>query len=62
MRCLAEGGIRQRLTEVLGTGSLTRPEEAAGRYFYSKKQGAQNQPVVYARDGVNGKEPCPDRP
>ena len=48
--------IRQRLTEVLGTGSLTRPEEAAGRYFYSKKQGDQNQPVVYVRSGVNGKD------
>ena len=50
------GRIRQRLTEVLGTGAVTRPEEAAGRYFYSKKQGDQNQPVVYARDGVNGKD------
>ena len=50
------GRIRQRLTEVLGTGAVTRPEEAAGRYFYSKKQGGQNQPVVYARDGVNGKD------
>ena len=50
------GRIRQRLTEVLGTGSVTRPEQAAGRYFYSKKQGGQNQPVVYARDGVNGKD------
>ena len=50
------GRIRQRLTEVLGTGAVTRPEEAAGRYFYSKKKGDQNQPVVYARDGVNGKD------
>ena len=48
--------IRQRLTEVLGTGSLTRPEEAAGQYFYSKKQGDQNQPVVYVRKGVDGKD------
>ena len=48
--------IRQRLTEVLGTGSVTRPEEAAGRYFYSKKQGDQNQPVLYVRKGINGKD------
>ena len=50
------GRIRQRLTEVLGTGAVTRPEEAAGRYFYSKKQGGQNQPVVYVRKGVDGKD------
>ena len=48
--------IRQRLTEVLGTGSVTRPEEAAGRYFYSKKQGDQNQPVVYVREGAGGED------
>ena len=50
------GRIRQRLTEVLGTGAVTRPEEAAGQYFYSKKQGDQNQPVVYVRKGVDGKD------
>ena len=50
------GRIRQRLREVLGTGSVTRPEEAAGRYFYSKKQGDQNQPVLYVRKGINGKD------
>ncbi len=48
--------IRQRLTEVLGTGSVTRPEEAAGRYFYSKKQGNQNQPIVYVRKGASGED------
>ena len=48
--------MRQRLTEVLGTGSVTRPEEAAGRYFYSKKQGHQNQPVLYVRKGIDGKD------
>ncbi len=50
------GRIRQRLTAVLGTGSVTRPEEAAGRYFYSKKQGDQNQPILYVRKGINGKD------
>ena len=46
--------LRHRLGEVLSTGSLTRPEVAAGRYFYAKKEGNQNQPIVYMREGLDG--------
>ena len=46
--------LRRRLGEVLSTGSLTRPEVAAGRYFYAKKEGNQNQPIVYMREGLDG--------
>jgi len=46
--------LRNRLGEVLSTGSLTRPDVAAGRYFYAKKEGDQNQPIVYMREGLNG--------
>ena len=46
--------LRGRLGEVLSTGSLTPPEVAAGRYFYAKKEGDQNQPIVYMRESLDG--------
>jgi prolyl oligopeptidase len=46
--------LRGRLGEVLSTGSVTPPEVAAGRYFYAKKEGDQNQPIVYMRQGRDG--------
>ncbi len=46
--------LRGRLSEVLSTGSLTRPEVAAGRYFHAKKEGDQNQPIVYMRESLDG--------
>lgn len=49
-------GIRERMVEILGAGSISIPVEAGGRYFYSRREGEQNQPVVYFRDGVNGEE------
>ena len=53
--------IHQRLTELLSIGSVTPPEIAGKHYFYTKREGSQNQPVLYvrenAREGVTG----PDR-
>ena len=46
--------LRSRLGEVLSTGSVTPPEVAAGRYFYAKKEGDQNQAIVYLREGLDG--------
>ena len=48
--------LRGRLGEVLSTGSLTPPEVAAGRYFYAKKEGDQNQPIVYMRVSLDGSD------
>ncbi len=48
--------IRKRMTEILGAGSISTPTGAGGRYFYSKKTGAQNQPVVYMREGLEGED------
>ena len=48
--------LRGRLGEVLSTGSLTPPEVAAGRYFYAKKEGDQNQPIVYMRESLDGSD------
>jgi prolyl oligopeptidase len=49
--------IHKRLTELLSIGSITAPVIAGRHYFYTKREGMQNQPVLYVRDGLNG----PDR-
>jgi len=49
--------IHKRLTELLSIGSITAPFLAGKHYFYTKREGMQNQPVLYVRDGLNG----PDR-
>jgi prolyl oligopeptidase len=46
--------IRARLTELLAIGALGTPVPARGRYFYQRRDGPQNQPVLYVRDGVQG--------
>jgi len=49
--------IHKRLTELLSTGSVTPPQIAGRYYFYTRREGMQNQPVLYVREGLNG----PDR-
>lgn len=49
--------IHQRLSELLSIGNVTAPVIAGRHYFYTRREGMQNQPVLYVRDAVNG----PDR-
>ncbi|MEO8140296.1 MAG: prolyl oligopeptidase family serine peptidase [Gemmatimonadota bacterium] len=46
--------IQQRLATLLQIGSLGTPTPAKGRYFYQRREGTQNQPVLYVREGVHG--------
>ena len=46
--------IRRRLEELLGIGVLGTPTPKRGRYFYLRRDGHQNQPVLYWRDGFDG--------
>jgi prolyl oligopeptidase len=46
--------IRRRLDELLAIGAIGVPTPARGRYFYQRRDGRQNQPVLYVRDGVDG--------
>jgi prolyl oligopeptidase len=46
--------IRCRLEELLGIGVLSVPTPKRGRYFYLRREGRQNQPVLYWREGVEG--------
>ncbi len=48
--------IRRRLDELLAIGALSVPAPVRGRYFYQRRDGRQNQPVLYVRDGVEGED------
>jgi prolyl oligopeptidase len=48
--------IRRRLDELLAIGAISVPTPAHGRYFYQRREGRQNQPVLYVRDGVDGED------
>jgi prolyl oligopeptidase len=48
--------LRARLEQLLAIGSLSAPTPARGRYFYQYRDGRQNQPILYVRDGSNGPE------
>ncbi|HUR96354.1 MAG TPA: prolyl oligopeptidase family serine peptidase [Gemmatimonadales bacterium] len=48
--------LRARLDELLAIGALSVPTPAHGRYFYQRRDGRQNQPVLYVRDGVAGED------
>src|SRR5579864_7286398 len=49
--------IHKRLTELLSIGMVTPPQIAGKHYFYTKREGMQNQPVLYVRDTLDS----PDR-
>jgi len=56
-RLAGRDAIHKRLTDLLSIGSVTAPAIAGRHYFYTKREGMQNQPVLYVRDSLNG----PDR-
>ena len=56
-RLAGRDAIHKRLTDLLSIGSVTPPMIAGRHYFYTKREGMQNQPILYVRDGLNG----PDR-
>lgn len=48
--------IHDRLAALLETGSLGTPAVAKGRYFYTRREGKQNQPILYVRVGLRGQD------
>ena len=52
----ARDAIHKRLTELLTIGSITPPMIAGKHYFYTKREGMQNQPVLYVRDSLAGSD------
>jgi prolyl oligopeptidase len=48
--------IRARLAQLLEIGTLTAPHQGGRFYFYTRREGGQNQPVFYVRHGVDGRD------
>ena len=48
--------IRRRLRELLSIGTIGTPQIGGKFYFYSRREGTQNQPILYVREGVDGAE------
>ena len=44
--------VEARLKPLMEIGSVTAPIMRANRYFYSKREGTQNQPLIYWREGA----------
>jgi prolyl oligopeptidase len=48
--------LHARLEQLLSIGAIGTPH-VAGRYFlYTRREGTQNQPVLYVRESLNGQE------
>jgi prolyl oligopeptidase len=48
--------IHQRLKELLTIGTIGTPQLGGNYIFYLRREGTQNQPVLYVREGVHGKD------
>lgn len=48
--------LESRLRELMEMASIGTPQMAGARYFYSKREADQNQPVLYVRTGYNGQD------
>src|SRR5579863_933624 len=48
--------LHRRLTQLLSIGTITAPQIAGKYYFYTRREGAQNQPVLLVREGLHGKD------
>ena len=46
--------IHARLTQLLSIGNVGTPQVGGGWYFYTRREGMQNQPVLYVRKGLQG--------
>src|SRR5438105_860622 len=44
--------LEKRLAEVMQMRAIRAPQMAANRYFYTKREGTQNQAVLYVREGA----------
>ena len=48
--------IHQQLTELLSVGNIGTPQVGGKYYFYIRRDGSQNQPVLLVREGIHGKD------
>lgn len=48
--------LRARIQQLLHIGRVEAPRPAGVYYFYEKRDGEQNQPIIYVREGIGGKD------
>jgi prolyl oligopeptidase len=48
--------LHKRLTALMSIGSISAPQIGGKYYFYTRREGSQNQPVLLVREGVDGKD------
>ncbi|MGI8642558.1 MAG: prolyl oligopeptidase family serine peptidase, partial [Thermomicrobiales bacterium] len=48
--------LEARLHQLLSVGTVQAPDVRSDRFFYLKREGEQNQPVLYVRQGLDGEE------
>jgi prolyl oligopeptidase len=48
--------LRRRVEQLLTIGRVASPRIGGNNYFYERRDGRQNQAVVYVREGRNGKD------
>jgi len=46
--------LHKRLSELMAIGSISAPQLGGHYFFYTKRAGTQNQPVLLVREGVHG--------
>ena len=46
--------INARLSQLLEIGTVGAPEMGGKYYFHTRREGNQNQPILYVREGLNG--------
>ena len=51
LRSPRQAGPASQVEELLAIGSLGAPVPAGGRYFYQYRDGRQNQPILFVREG-----------
>jgi prolyl oligopeptidase len=52
--------IHARLSQLLAIGTVGAPQMGGNYYFHTRREGDQNQPVLYVREGQNGALNEPD--
>jgi prolyl oligopeptidase len=48
--------LHERLEKLLSIGTISAPQIGCKYYFYTKREGIQNQPVLLVREGLQGKD------
>src|SRR6202165_4574079 len=46
--------INARLSQLLEIGTVGAPQMGGRYYFHTRRDGNQNQPILYVREGLNG--------